>query len=206
MAVLESHIAASSDRPLEQAPIFTVVIFAFLDVLEGKNWEGIKAQIKRDFWCVGEWCRMGQVGSGDREDASAYLPISTSHHTPGMSSPPTGRFGSPPRSSIMPLFPRTCGWDGSTWCFSRYVAEDCMHALGWGRLYMVRAMSHPSIHAHTYLHTVVRLPVHRHQPEGPARVERGVNPLSLCMPSDCFVSLALLVFVGVLGVNRGVWG
>jgi len=35
-----------------QAPIFTVVIFAFLDVLEGKNWEGVQAQIKRDFWCV----------------------------------------------------------------------------------------------------------------------------------------------------------
>ncbi len=29
-----------------QAPIFTVVIFAFLDALEGKDWEGIKAQVK----------------------------------------------------------------------------------------------------------------------------------------------------------------
>lgn len=35
-----------------QAPIFTVVIFAFLDVLEGKNWDGVVKQIKRDFWCV----------------------------------------------------------------------------------------------------------------------------------------------------------
>ena len=41
-----------------QAPIFTVVIFAFLDVLEGKNWEGIKAQVKRDFWCVACGCLM----------------------------------------------------------------------------------------------------------------------------------------------------
>lgn len=32
-----------------QAPIFTVVIFAYLDLLEGKNWEETKAQIKRDF-------------------------------------------------------------------------------------------------------------------------------------------------------------
>lgn len=36
-----------------QAPIFTVVIFAYLDLLEGKNLEETKAQIKRDFWpCI----------------------------------------------------------------------------------------------------------------------------------------------------------
>jgi hypothetical protein len=33
-----------------QAPIFTVVIFAFLDFLEGKNWQETKDQIKRDYW------------------------------------------------------------------------------------------------------------------------------------------------------------
>lgn len=33
-----------------QAPIFTVVIFAYLDWLEGKNWQETKDQIKRDYW------------------------------------------------------------------------------------------------------------------------------------------------------------
>ncbi len=33
-----------------QAPIFTVVIFSYLDFLEGKNLEETLAQIKRDLW------------------------------------------------------------------------------------------------------------------------------------------------------------
>lgn len=36
-----------------QAPIFTVIIFAYLDFLEGKNLQETKDQIKRDFWpCI----------------------------------------------------------------------------------------------------------------------------------------------------------
>jgi Mpv17 / PMP22 family len=34
---------------LQQAPIFTVLIFAFLGALEGKSFEDIKQQLKNDY-------------------------------------------------------------------------------------------------------------------------------------------------------------